>query len=76
MKFRHRSTLAATALLAATFSIGAYAQGIRIQNRLIPESSIEHPSDIGLRAHTHLQIRAGLPGGGTSGAASFTITRH
>ena len=66
-----RSVLAAAALLGAASSLGAHAQGYRIGNRIIPESSIEHPGDAGKRAHTHLQILAGPAGGlGVGGGIS------
>lgn len=64
MRFSHRSFVAASALLAATLASAAFSQGVRIQNRLIPESSLERPDDVGVRAHTHLQIFVGPPRGG------------
>src|SRR5579862_2216233 len=63
MKPRHPIFLAATALFAVTFLPGAHAQGYRTGDVLIPESSIECPEDIGVRAHTNLQIYVG-PGHG------------
>jgi subtilase family serine protease len=63
MKPRHRIALAAATLLAAIASSGAHAQGVRVGDELIPESSIEYREDIGLRAHTNLHIFVG-PGHG------------
>jgi hypothetical protein len=48
--------LVAVALLAATASHGAHAQGVRRGDMLTPESSIEYREDIGVRAHTNLHI--------------------
>ena len=63
MTFRIRIVLAAAVLLAATFSLRAHAQGFRIGNQLIPESSLEYPGNIGIWAHTYLQILIGPRGG-------------
>src|SRR5579862_7968511 len=62
MRSRHPITLAVVFLLAALFSPRIHAQGYRIGNRIIPDSSIERPGDIGHRAHTFLHILAGPDG--------------
>src|SRR5579859_220233 len=59
MRSRHPIVPAAALLLAALFSPGAHAQGYRLGDVLIPESSIECREDIGVRAHTSLQIFVG-----------------
>jgi subtilase family serine protease len=64
MKIRQGSVLAVFATIAAGLAMPAHTQGVRIGNRLIPESSIEKPGDVGRRAHTHTQILVGPRGGG------------
>src|SRR5579862_1209343 len=63
MKCRHGGILALSAMMMAGLAIDAHAQGIRLGNRLIPRSSIEFQNDVGIRAHTHVQILIGPPGG-------------
>ncbi len=52
-----------TALLSAVTATTASAQGRVMPDRIIPESSIEQPKDVGLRAHTNIQIYAGRQAG-------------
>src|SRR5579859_3802541 len=58
MRSLHPVIAAVAAILAATLSLPARTQGVQIDNRIIPESSLQYPGDIGVRAHTHLQILA------------------
>ena len=63
MTRRTTRIIASATLLTTTLMLGAHAQGVRIGNRLIPASSIELPNDIGVRAHTHIQILVGPSAG-------------
>ncbi len=63
LKNTRSGVLAFSALIMAGLAIGAHAQGIRIGNRLIPNSSIEFDRDKGVRAHSHVQILVGKPQG-------------
>ena len=70
--------LTTVGLMAANFTIGSQAQGVRVGNVYIPASSIEHPRDIGVRAHTCFEIYVGprggkgAPGGGNGPAGAMT----
>jgi subtilase family serine protease len=70
MRSRHRHVPAAALFAAALFGFSllgappAQAQGYRIGNTLIPDSSIEYPGDAGIWAHTYLQIYIGPHGRG------------
>jgi subtilase family serine protease len=49
-------------MLGASLTVAAHAQ-VRVGNVLIPASSIQHPGDAGVRAHTNYRILIGPPGG-------------
>jgi subtilase family serine protease len=63
MKYKQGGILALSTMMVAGIAIVTHAQGVRIGNHLIPASSIESVKDIGVRAHTHIQILVGPPGG-------------
>ncbi|HLV80013.1 MAG TPA: hypothetical protein VKT32_07000 [Chthonomonadaceae bacterium] len=71
MRSLPRIAMGAVALLLTAPSLPSFAQGHRVNNVIVPASSIEHAEDIGLRAHTNVLI-LGNPAGGLGPGGGMT----
>ncbi len=83
MNNAHRSVAMLIAFICSLIVIGSRstAQNVVAPDCLLPHSSLQIPGDIGLRAHTHMQVYNSLlyprlsPNGGKGPASGFTPTQ-